>query len=232
MKVIDNFCGQDNNSRFDVVKFQVSDFPIIQCFVLSVCSQLEDKSFFITDDMDSVLPNLLSDEYGFVYGVMYRGMLVAVQAMDFGNLKPLEFSPRLQKVLTCRSMEIGWAMVESAFRKQGIAQKLTTLLEQDAYQLTNIPLVSTTSHPNNINSLFLFLRNGYTGVELRVHYEVPRLFLVKFLDGEMVHFDATRESIFCSHTQLAEKIAEGYACVAILKHNAGYRYKLICMSDI
>ena len=203
-----------NNHLCNIVRFDETDLQQIKDFVLKQCKELEDPTYFITDDIDTELPLLLKEKYGLAYGVVCENNIVALQAIDYDINKTLNFYELLGIDKSNNIMEVGWAMVNPLWRGQNLSVYLSNLLEQEAYKETCNEIYVATIHPKNTSSLFLFLKLGYVGVKLTSHYNVIRLVMVKKLNS---HFpiDPTQETIivkdddYKQQTQLTEK---GYVC--------------------
>jgi RimJ/RimL family protein N-acetyltransferase len=218
-----------NKIEMDVVRFYKNDFQILKNFILGVWEKLEDRTHFITDDIDSVFPILLKEGYGLVYGIVYKEEIIAVQAMDYDINKSLDFYELLEIDKSNNIMEIGWAIVNPLYRRNSISTNLVNILEKAANLETRNKICIATVHPDNISSLFLFLRSGYVGVKLTNHYNVIRLVMIKRID---LHFpiNPTQESIIIKnddHKQLMQLMENGYLCNGIFSEDNNIFLKFV-----
>jgi RimJ/RimL family protein N-acetyltransferase len=203
-----------NDAVCDIVKFNSADFSKIRRFVLGICKRFDDPTFFIIDDIDSVLPSILKEKYGLVYGITCGNEIIAIQAINYGIDELLNFSEVLEIAKDIIFMEVGWAMVAPLYRKNNLSTQLSKLLEQTAFKETGNEICVATVHPLNISSVFLFLRLGYIGVKLTYHFNLIRLIMVKKIHlhfpFNVVHeFIAIKNSDYNQQFHLMEK---GYVC--------------------
>jgi hypothetical protein len=226
-----------NNIACNIVKFETNDFIRIKSFVKEICEYLDEPSFFIIDDIDIVLPTLLNDKNGLVYGIVCKNEIIAVQAVDYDINNILGFNKELGLPKDIVFMELGWAMVNTKFRKKNLSTKLANLIEFEACKEIRSNYFAVTVHPINTSSLFLFFRLGYIGVKLIQYFDVIRLVMIKKINFTPV---ASKEKLSMVSTSDYEKqnllFKNGYVCNNVLMHQenvsiAFYKYDFKKMTE-
>lgn len=206
-----------NNVIGKVVRFEEFEFYQIKKFILKQCKELKDSSFFITNDIDSELPLLLKRGYGLVYGIVIENKIVAVQAIDYNIDGKIDFLKAHKICNNNNFIEVGWAMVAQQYRKIKLATYLSKLLEQHTYQEIGNKICVATVHPKNTDSILLFFRLGYIGIELTFHFNVIRLIMIKKVNS-FISFDLNQKSIIVRNDNFRQQevlFDSGYFCTNV-----------------
>lgn len=163
----------------EVVKLELSDLNFIKVFILKEYENIQQKDFFIIDDIDTELPMILNNN-GIVYGVLHNNEIVAIQAIDFSIENNNHLKPYLAKYISgVNYVEMGWTMTKSSYQHKSIASSLIKLLEEAVSDKLEKSILVTTVHPRNLKALKTYLHNGYLGYTLERYYGLPRIFMLK-----------------------------------------------------
>lgn len=208
---------EDKVLPLDLVRFHESEFELVKNFVVEQHKNLNDSTYFIIDDIDSELPNILKDGRGAVIGFIYQEKVISIQAVDYDVEGLLNLQSTFQIYEFERLMEIGWAMVLPDFRKIGLASFLLNYLEELAKDEHSNKEFAATVHPNNVGSVALFLNNGYVGFRLKEHFGLIRMLLVKVKDLDALNVDYRNyvEVLSSQYDEQTKLFNNGYICKEI-----------------
>lgn len=227
---------QNKIELFSISCATKTDYKAIKNFVLQQYELLPNKSFFIIDDINTELPFLFNNKNGRVYIATHNNHIIALQTVSFLNNNQLQSQLQHQSIfLSNNYVEFGWTMVAPDYRKKGIAINLSRKLEEDLFNQTESVVYVATVHPQNINSLYLYFKLGYIGLELHEHFGLPRLFLVKSNGVQTQTIKGTEILIgFSDQSTLKQSLNNGYICASICADNNNYFYKLrkACITPI
>ena len=183
----------DTSSNIRLVELTENEYSLVEGFILEQYSLLPNKDFFIVDDIKEELPKVLSD-MGMMYGLFLGNELVSIQAVDLSQNVHTSLSTMIPEKFTKKQLaEIGWTMTKKEYQGRGFANMLLKQLED---RITHNYDLVVTVHPDNIESLKLYLHHGYVGVNFKEIFGLPRLFLLKvragidFLDKESFYVSA------------------------------------------
>ncbi len=194
----------------DIVRFSNNDYGYVKNFITTQYELIQNKDFFIIDDIDSTLPQIFNCD-GMVFGALYNDELISIQAIDICKQTGNSLAPYINKeIKDINFAEMGWTMTKKEYQNKGIASSLIKYVENFVH-VNNI-LVSTV-HPQNIAALSTFLHNGYVGINLDNYYGVPRVFLVK----RTYNLDFNQKVEFSNPHQLMIAFNKGFILVDIKK---------------
>lgn len=197
-------------SRVDIVQFSNNDYEYVKKFIVIQYNLIQNKEFFIIEDIDSTLPEIFKYA-GIVFGALYNDELIAVQAIDISKQTHNSLAPYINKgIKDINFAEMGWTMTKKEYQNKGVASGLLKYVENYVH---NYVFVSTV-HPQNIFALSTFLHNGYVGINLDNYYGVSRIFLIK----NTYNLDFNQKFEFSRLNQLKTAFNEGLILVDIKKN--------------
>lgn len=201
----------DENKRMhlDLVKFESSDFHNVKKFILKEYVNIRQKDFFILEDIDTVLPLLLQNK-GLVYGAVHDNQIVAIQAIDLSIENSNSLKLLLSKYVPAdKYVEMGWTITNRCYRHKGIASSIVRVVEDIVSTKLADPIFVATVHPQNINALKVYLHLNYYGVILKYHFGVPRIFLLKGNNQNLI-FDNKNKAEVSTPNKINEAFDKGY----------------------
>lgn len=196
--------------RNEIRELTIKDYPLVENFILEQHELLSNKDYFIIDDIKEELPKILGD-MGIMYGLFLNDELVSIQAVDLSQSVHTTLTQNISSKYTNRQLaEIGWTMTKHGAQGKGYAGILLKQLENKVTH--NYDFVATV-HPDNIASLNLYLHNGYIGVNFKIVFGLPRIFLLKTRSN--INLSDTVPILVSTQDGLEKHLNNGYVCCGV-----------------
>lgn len=157
------------------------NFNEVKNFILYEHSLMDNKNFFIIDDIDETLLKTLNKNDGIFLGVYVNRKLIATEGVDFFCDTNIHFKNVSNNILGAyKFAEIGWTMVSYDYRGNNLSNILTQCLEEYILPMDASFILCATIHPENIACLKSFFKALYKGCDFNYLYGYPRLLLIKY----------------------------------------------------
>jgi len=207
----------------NIVQINEADIEILKEFIMTQFQLLTIKDYFIIDDIDTELPEILRDSNSYMIGVVYNNSLIAIQALDFNERINKLFCSILK--VNKQIGEMGWTLVDKDYYGFKISRYLIKKIEFFAVRSFDEKILISTVHPNNIPALKLYLSLGYYGVKLNNLFSLDRIICVKNTKYDLWHNKIIIETT--NERQLSQYLNNNYVLIDIIKLDSKYFYVLV-----
>lgn len=165
----------------DIFALGKENFNEVKDFIIYEHSLMDNKDFFIVEDIDESLPKTLDKNKGIFMGIYVNGSLIATEGIDlFCDTNMYFENVNINNFRHYKFAEIGWTMVSNIYRGNNLSSVLTQCLEKYLLKLDTPFILCATVHPENVACLKSFFKEHYKGYDFNYLYEYARLLLVKY----------------------------------------------------
>lgn len=169
------------NHTADIFALGTENFNEVRNFILHEHSLMDNKEFFIVEDIDESLPKMLDKNKGIFLGVYINGSLIATEGIDLFCDTNMHFeNVNTNNFRAYKFAEVGWTMVSNNYRGNNLSNVLTQCLEKHLLTLDTPFILCATIHPENIACLKSFFKEHYKGYDFNYIYGYARLLLIKY----------------------------------------------------